>query len=82
MHKYGAAMMAQITHMGRRDIWTSEHWLPTVAPSLRREPAHRSFPMIIEKEDIDLIVRDYRAAARRCRPERLYSRSAKISICG
>lgn len=67
VHKYDTAIMAQITHMGRRDIWASEHWLPTVAPSLRREPAHRSFPKIIEKEDIRRIQRDYREAARRCR---------------
>lgn len=67
VHKYDTAIMAQITHMGRRDIWASEHWLPTVAPSLRREPAHRSFPKIIEKEDIRRIQRDYRQAARRCR---------------
>ncbi len=67
IHKYDVAIMAQITHMGRRDIWASEHWLPTVAPSLRREPAHRSFPKIIEKEDIRRIQRDYREAARRCR---------------
>lgn len=67
MHKHGAAMMAQITHMGRRDMWDSENWLPMVAPSLRREPAHRSFPKIIEKEDIDRIVGDYREAARRCK---------------
>jgi len=67
MHRHGAAMMAQITHMGRRDIWAQEHWLPTVAPSLKREPAHRSFPKIIEREDIRRILKDYEQAARRCR---------------
>jgi hypothetical protein len=39
--------------------------LPTVAPSLRREPAHRSFPKVIEEEDINRILTDYREAARR-----------------
>lgn len=67
IHKYDVPIMAQISHMGRRDGWATEHWLPTVAPSLRREPAHRSFPKIAEKEDIIRIQSDYREAARRCR---------------
>ncbi|MGD9743545.1 MAG: NAD(P)-binding protein [Dongiaceae bacterium] len=65
VHRHGAAVMCQITHMGRRDFWAKEHWLPTVAPSLLREPAHRSFPKIIEPEDIERIVHDFGAAARR-----------------
>ena len=67
VHAHDTAIMAQITHMGRRDIWAQEYWLPTVAPSLRREPAHRSFPKIIEKEDIKRIQSDYYHAAQRCK---------------
>ena len=33
VHKYGTALMCQITHMGRRTFWNAGHWLPTLAPS-------------------------------------------------
>lgn len=67
VHGHGAALMCQITHMGHRTLWNVEHWLPTVAPSLVREPAHRSFPKIMEQHDIDRIVKAFGQAAWRCR---------------
>ena len=66
IHAQGAALMCQISHMGHRTTWNVEHWLPTVAPSLVREPAHRSFPKVMEQHDIDRVVRAYGQAARRC----------------
>lgn len=65
VHKHGAAIMNQITHLGRRTSWSTEHWLPIVSPSTVREMAHRMFPKIAEKEDIDRIARDFGRAALR-----------------
>jgi 2,4-dienoyl-CoA reductase-like NADH-dependent reductase (Old Yellow Enzyme family)/thioredoxin reductase len=67
VHAHGAAVMSQITHMGRRTEWDSADWLPVVSSSALREPAHRSFPKAMEQFDIGRIVRAYGEAARRCR---------------
>ena len=64
-HEYGTAVMIQITHLGRRTNWNKADWLPVLAPSPIREPAHRSFPKTAEDWDLDRIVRDYAAAASR-----------------
>src|SRR5262249_58559571 len=44
VHAHGAALMIQITHLGRRTLWNRADWLPVIAPSGIREPAHRPFP--------------------------------------
>ena len=67
MHAHGAAVMCQITHLGRRTYWNRADWLPVLAPSVVREPAHRSFPKAMEDHDIRRVVRAYGAAAGRCR---------------
>ncbi|MFG2000335.1 FAD-dependent oxidoreductase [Spirillospora sp. NPDC048911] len=67
VHEHGAAIMIQLTHLGRRSRWDIDRWLPAVAPSGVRERAHRSFPKVIERSDIDRIVTAYGAAARRAR---------------
>ena len=67
VHKHGAAVMCQITHLGRRTSWSKEHWLPVIAPSPVREPAHRAFPKEMEDWDFARVVSAYGAAARRCR---------------
>jgi 2,4-dienoyl-CoA reductase-like NADH-dependent reductase (Old Yellow Enzyme family)/thioredoxin reductase len=67
VHAHGAAVMSQITHMGRRTEWDSADWLPVVSSSALREPAHRSFPKAMEQFDIGRIVRAFGEAARRCR---------------
>jgi len=67
VHAHGAAVMCQITHLGRRTYWNRADWLPVLAPSGVREPAHRSFPKAMEDHDIRRVVRAYGAAARRCR---------------
>ena len=67
VHKHGAALMCQITHLGRRSVSNTGDWLPIVAPSCVREPAHRGFPKIAETTDIRRIVKAYGAAARRCK---------------
>lgn len=64
-HELGAAVMIQITHLGRRTTWSQGEWLPILAPSPIREPAHRAFPKEAEDWDIERIVKDYAAAAQR-----------------
>jgi 2,4-dienoyl-CoA reductase-like NADH-dependent reductase (Old Yellow Enzyme family) len=67
VHSYGAAVMIQITHLGRRTGWNKKEWLPVLAPSAVREQAHRAFPKVIEDWDIERIIRDYADAAERCK---------------
>ncbi|MCX2698565.1 NADH:flavin oxidoreductase [Ochrobactrum chromiisoli] len=64
-HEHGAAVMIQLTHLGRRTRWDKADWLPVVAPTLEREPAHRAFPKLIETWDIDRIKKDFADAAER-----------------
>lgn len=66
VHEHGAAVMCQITHLGRRTIWNGGDWLPVLAPSAIREPAHRAMPKAAEDWDLDRIVGDYATAAARC----------------
>lgn len=67
VHENGAAVMTQVTHLGRRTSNYTGDWLPLVYPSALREPAHRSFPKVAEPWDLDRIVSDYADAAARCR---------------
>ncbi|GAB1363601.1 N-methyl-L-proline N-demethylase HpbA [Rhodobacter sp.] len=64
-HEAGAAVMIQISHLGRRTRWDKGDWLPVVAPGPAREPSHRAFPKVIEDWDITRIVKDYADAAER-----------------
>ena len=64
-HEAGAAVMIQLTHLGRRTRWDKGDWLPVVSAGPTREPAHRSFPKVIEDWDISRIVKDYADAAER-----------------
>lgn len=66
-HEHGSAIMMQITHLGRRTNWNHSDWLPVLAPSPVREPAHRAFPKEAEDWDLDRIVADYADAAERMR---------------
>jgi 2,4-dienoyl-CoA reductase-like NADH-dependent reductase (Old Yellow Enzyme family)/thioredoxin reductase len=64
-HGHGAAVMIQLTHLGRRTGWNKADWLPVLSASPVREPAHRAFPKALEHWDIERIVADYAAAAQR-----------------
>ena len=64
-HDHGAAVMIQLTHLGRRTRWDKADWLPVVTSSHEREAAHRAFPKRIEDWDITRIIRDYADAAER-----------------
>jgi 2,4-dienoyl-CoA reductase-like NADH-dependent reductase (Old Yellow Enzyme family) len=67
MHRYGTAIMIQITHLGRRGEAYSTNWLPTIAPSPFRETLHRAFPKEMDEHDILRVVKAFGAAARRCK---------------
>ena len=64
-HEHGAAVMIQLTHLGRRTRWDKGDWLPIVSPSHNREPAHRAFPKKIEDWDVERIINDFATAAER-----------------
>src|ERR1700722_11896620 len=64
-HEHGAAVMIQLTHLGRRTRWDRGDWLPVVSSTHRREEAHRAFPKKIEDWDIARIVKDFADAAER-----------------
>lgn len=65
VHEQGAAIMIQLTHLGRRTRWDKDNWLPVVSPSHHREAAHRAFPKKLEDWDIERIIKDYADAAER-----------------
>jgi N-methyl-L-proline demethylase len=64
-HEHGAAVMIQLTHLGRRTRWDKGDWLPAVSASHSREAAHRAFPKKAEDWDIERIVKDFGDAAER-----------------
>ncbi|WP_340159944.1 N-methyl-L-proline N-demethylase HpbA [uncultured Hoeflea sp.] len=64
-HDHGAAVMIQLTHLGRRTRWDKSDWLPVVAPSHEREAAHRAFPKRLEDWDMARIIGDFADAAER-----------------
>ena len=64
-HEHGAAVMIQLTHLGRRTGWSKGDWLPSVSSSWHREPAHRSFPKMSEEWDIARIIGNFADAAER-----------------
>ena len=64
-HDHGAAVMIQLTHLGRRTRWDKADWLPVVSSSHERETAHRAFPKRAEDWDIARIIEDYADAAER-----------------
>jgi 2,4-dienoyl-CoA reductase-like NADH-dependent reductase (Old Yellow Enzyme family) len=71
VHEAGAAVMCQVTHLGRRTSNYTGDWLPVVAASPLREAAHRAFPKQAESWDLERIAADYAAAALRCQAAEL-----------
>ncbi len=66
IHQHGTAIMCQITHLGRRGDPTVDHWLPTIAPSVKRETLHRSIPREMTQHDIKRVIKSFATAAKRC----------------
>lgn len=67
IHRHGAALMCQISHLGRRAEFMAMNWMPAIAPSRVRETQHRSIPKEMDEDDIRRVVKAYGQAARRCR---------------
>lgn len=67
IHGHGAAIMCQISHLGRRADALSWNWLPTMGPSPIRERRHRNFPREMDEGDIARVIADYATAAKRCK---------------
>ncbi len=65
IHRHDCAAMIQLSHLGRRTGWDKGDWLPSVAPTRRREPAHMYGAKLVEDWDLDRIVDDYVSAAQR-----------------
>ena len=67
VHGHGAALMCQITHMGRRNNWDTADWLTLIAPSPVREHSHRAMPKEMEDWDFKRVIKSFGQAARRCK---------------
>lgn len=67
IHRHGAALMCQISHVGRRADATKGEWLPALGPSHSREDYNRNFAREMDRHDIARIVHDFGQAARRAR---------------
>ncbi|MFT5502464.1 MAG: 2,4-dienoyl-CoA reductase-like NADH-dependent reductase (Old Yellow Enzyme family) [Gammaproteobacteria bacterium] len=67
IHKHDVALMCQLSHAGRRTVANNGGWLPALSTTSVKEPAHGSFPKVIEDADIHRIIKAYGAAARRCK---------------
>ncbi|MBX2836764.1 MAG: NAD(P)-binding protein [Gammaproteobacteria bacterium] len=67
VHDEGAAIMIQLTHLGRRGESNTQNWLPTIAPSMIRETGHRCFPREMDKNDIRRVTLAFADAALRAK---------------
>ena len=67
VHRHGAHVMSQLTHMGRRSQSDVEQMHVLLAPSQIPEKVHREVPHEIEPEQIAMVVRAFGDATRRCR---------------
>src|SRR5262245_15613956 len=67
IHRHGAHVFTQLTHMGRRAQSDVESWHVLLAPSQIPERVHREVPHEMEAEHIAMVVRAFGDAARRCR---------------
>lgn len=67
IHRHGAALMCQVSHMGRRTSWDAGDWFATLGPSVVRDPAHHSVPRAMSTADIARITKAFGQAVRRCR---------------
>lgn len=65
VHEHGAAIMIQLTHMGRRSDYGGGDWPHLMSPSGIREPIHKGMSKSIEIEEIRRIQTEFAQAARR-----------------
>ena len=67
IHATGAAIMMQLSHIGRRAETNSRHWLPAIGPSPIRETLHRAFPREMDCYDIERVIKAFGDAALRAK---------------
>src|SRR5215510_2276735 len=67
VHRHDCRIMSQLTHLGRRAQSDVESMHVLLAPSQIPEKVHREVPHEMEPEHIQMIVRAFGDAARRCR---------------
>jgi dimethylglycine catabolism A len=67
IHRHGAHVFTQLTHMGRRAQSDNESWHVLLAPSQIPEKVHREIPHEMDADQIAMIVRAFGDAVRRCR---------------
>lgn len=65
VHAHGAAIMCQITHLGRRGSWDTRDWLPLIGPSTNREEMHGAYAKEMEDFDFRRVRRHFAEAAGR-----------------
>ena len=65
IHDQDCKIMIQLTHLGRRTSWSKGDWLPSISSGKHREAAHKAFPKVAEKWDIERIIKEYGDAAER-----------------
>jgi N,N-dimethylglycine/sarcosine dehydrogenase len=64
VHRHGAKIFCQLTHMGRRGV-SATSGRPLLAPSAVPEPVHRERPKVLEAHEIRELVEAFAAAALR-----------------
>ena len=64
VHRHGAKVFCQLTHMGRRGV-SATSGRPLLAPSAVAEPVHRERPKVLETHEIRELVEAFAAAAAR-----------------
>jgi mycofactocin system FadH/OYE family oxidoreductase 2 len=67
IHRHGAHVFTQLTHMGRRAQSDNESWHVLLAPSQIPEKVHREIPHEMDADQIAMIVRAFGDAVRRSR---------------
>src|SRR5262245_27381394 len=67
IHRHGAHVFTQLTHMGRRAQSDNESWHVLLAPSQIPEKVHREIPHEMDADQIAMLVRAFGDAVRRCR---------------
>jgi mycofactocin system FadH/OYE family oxidoreductase 2 len=67
IHRHGAHVFTQLTHMGRRAQSDNESWHVLLAPSQIPEKVHREIPHEMDADQIAMIARAFGDAVRRCR---------------
>ncbi len=67
VHGHGAKLMVQLSHMGRKVRWDLANWMVPLVPSHVPERMNYLYAKVFEDWDIARVVKDYGAAAGRCR---------------